>query len=494
MARNGKHSAESQTGFQVGAGDLEGLVFISGPCSGLPNRCSRRRIPNGVVYRPEVEVRDGSERLYSKYSLALFEVLDKEPSGATLGVEEHDEGPAAAVLRRRRRRQQQSNEGSSEQRVAKTAASKREAEDEVEDTSDEHYRKLHRKPEYMERRIRNREIELYQYAQWQEGQRMGSERWRQLNGSHQHLAAHQQLGHVGGGSEAGGSDATGATQPQSRCASPLPPNAKPNNNRVADAGAAKVEEADLGDGTTLINETLRRLDDMRTSDTTTRKRFKSGMRNELKALLDSSGYQDAQARSAATNNNNEDNTGSGNDASRAITKESPSPPPPPAAAVASVLNAVSNTSIVSADVAAAGGEPVQQQQQPPLSESERRVAHLGGTILEQLLVQAARLPPLAEEEASDDGEESEDEASDKASDEEDEASEEASDKDNDSESQSDNGSSSDDSQEGDADNASESPEAEDEEDAGDSCCCPREFELPQRLFGHMTKQREQQRL
>ncbi|KAJ2875951.1 hypothetical protein GGH93_001156 [Coemansia aciculifera] len=496
MARNGKHSAESQTGFQVGAGDLEGLVFISGPCSGLPNRCSRRRIPNGVVYRPEVEVRDGSERLYSKYNLALFEVLDKEPSGATLGVEEHDEGPAAAVLRRRRRRQQQSNEGSAEQRVAKTVASKREAADEVEDTSDEHYRKLHRKPEYMERRIRNREIELYQYAQWQEGQRMGSERWRQLNGSHQHLAIHQQLGHVGGGSEAGGSDATGATQPQSQCASPLPPSAKPNtNNRVADAGATKVEEADLGDGTAMINETLRRLDDMRTSDTTTRKRFKSGMRNELKALLDSSGYQDARARSVVTNNNNEDNTGSGNDASRAVAKESPSPPPPPAAAViASASNAVSNTSIVSVDVASASGESVQQQQQQPLSEAERRVAHLGGTILEQLLIQAARLPPLAEEEASDDGEESEDEASDKASDEEDEASEEASDEANDSESQSGNGSGSDDSQEGDADNASESPEAEDEEDAGDSCCCPREFELPQRLFGHMTKQREQQRL
>ncbi|KAJ2094807.1 hypothetical protein GGI16_005416, partial [Coemansia sp. S142-1] len=434
MARSGKHSAELQTGFQVGAGDLEGLVFISGPCSALPNHCSRRRIPNGVVYRPEVEVRDGSERLYSKYNLALFEVLDKEPSGALLGVEEHDEGPAAAVLRRRRRRQQQSNEGSSEQRVARTAASKREAADEVEDTSDEHYRKLHRKPEYMERRIRNREIELYQYAQWQEGQRMGSERWRQLNGSHQHLAAHLQLGHVGGGSEAGGSDATGATQPQSRCASPMLPSAKPNNgSRVtADAGATKVEEGDLGDGTALINETLRRLDDMQTSDTT-RKRFKSGMRNELKALLDSSGYQDARARSAA--NNTEDNTGSGNDASRTVAKESPSPPPQ---VVTSASNAVSNTSIVSTDLIAAGGDTVQQQQ-APLSESERRVAHLGGTILEQLLIQAARLPPLADEEASDDSEESEGDASDKASDEENEVSEEASDEDG--ESQSNNSSS-----------------------------------------------------
>ncbi|KAJ2335818.1 hypothetical protein GGH92_007923, partial [Coemansia sp. RSA 2673] len=310
-----------------------------------------------------------------------------------------------------------------------------------------------------------------------------------LNGSHQHLAAHLQLGHVGGGSEAGGSDATGATQPQSRCASPMPLSAKPNNgSRVAaDAGATKVEEADIGDGTALINETLRRLDDMQTSDTT-RKRFKSGMRNELKALLDSSGYQDARARSAA--NNTEDNTGSGNDASRAVAKESPSPPSPQV--VTSASNAVSNTSIVSADLIAASGDTIQQQQ-APLSESERRVAHLGGTILEQLLIQAARLPPLADEEASDDSEESEGEASDKSSDEEDEVSEEASDEDG--ESQSNNGSSdSDDSQEGDADNASEAPEAEDEEDAGDSCCCPREFELPQRLFGHMTKQREQQRL
>ncbi|KAJ2799338.1 hypothetical protein H4S07_005464 [Coemansia furcata] len=488
MARNGKLPAESQSGFQVGAGDLEGLVFISGPCSALPNRCTRQRIPAGVVYWPEVEVRDGSERLYSKYNLALFEVLDKGSSGATPSVEEHDEGPAAAVLRRRRRRQQQSNESRSELRVAKSAASKREAADEVEDTSDEHYRKLHRKPEYMERRIRNREIELYQYAQWQEGQRMGSERWRQLNGSHPHLAAHQQLGHAGGGggSEAGGSDATGATQPQSRCASPLPPSAKPGNGSrvVADAGATKVEEADLRDGTTLINETLRRLNAMQTSDATARKRFKSGMRNELRSLLDSSGYHDARARSSASNNNEDNNGGgSGNEASRPVRKESPPSPP----AVPSVLTTVSNTSIVSADVATTGGESVQQE---PLSESERKVAHLGGSILEQLLVQAARLPPLAGEEASDESDESEDEASDKVSDE-----EEVSDEASDGESQSDNGSSSDDDEkESDVDNASDSPEAEEEEDAGDSCCCPREFELPQRLFGHMTRQREQQRL
>ncbi|KAJ2492800.1 hypothetical protein IWW37_001098 [Coemansia sp. RSA 2050] len=431
---------------------------------------------------PEVEVKDGSERLYSKYNLALFEVLDKVPSGSTLDVEEHDEGPAAAVLRRRQRRQQQSNEGRSDQHVAKTVSSKRGALGEVEDTSDEHYRKLHRKPEYMERRIRNREIELYQYAQWQEGQRMGSERWRQLNSSHHHLAAHQLLGHVGGGSEAGGSDAAGVTQPQSRCASPLPLSAKSSNSSrvVADASANKIEGADLGDGTALINETLRRLDAMQTSETTSRKRFKSGMRNELRSLLDSSGYQDARARNGATNSNeNNGGDGGGNDVSQAAAREST---PPLLPVVASVSSAVSNTSIASVDVTAAGGEAV-----PPLTESERKVAHLGGSILEQLLIQAARLPPLAEDEASDSEEESEDEASSRASDDEEEDEDEASD----GEDQSDTGNSSDDGQESSADSASGSAEAE---DSGDSCCCPREFELPQRLFGHMTRQREQQRL
>ncbi|KAJ2022801.1 hypothetical protein IWW57_004379 [Coemansia sp. S610] len=485
----GKNSTELLPGFQIGASDLEGLVFISGPCSALPSGCTRQRIPQGVVYRPEVEVRDGSERLYSKYNLALFEVLDKAPSGVTLGVEEHDEGPAAAVLRRRQQRQQQqSNEDRSNQRVAKAASSKREALGEVEDTSDEHYRKLHRKPEYMERRIRNREIELYQYAQWQEGQRMGSERWRQLNGSHHHLAVHQLLGHVGGGSEAGGSDAAGATQPQSRCASPLPLSAKSigNSRVVADASATKTEETDLGDGTALINETLRRLDAMQTSETTSRKRFKSGMRNELRALLDSSGYQDARARSTTNINEDSSGDGSGNDVSQAAAKESTPPLPP---VVASVSSAVSNTSIASVDVTAAGGEAV-----PPLTESERKVAHLGGSILEQLLIQAARFPPLAEEEASDDGEESEDEDEDEASSQasgEDEEEEEDEAEASDGEDQSDSGHSSDDGQESDADTASDSSEPE---DSGDSCCCPREFELPQRLFGHMTRQREQQRL
>ncbi|KAJ2747347.1 hypothetical protein GGI20_000598 [Coemansia sp. BCRC 34301] len=459
-------AADSRSAFTVGVADLEALVFISGPCSALPNHCSRRQIPSGVVYRPEVEARDGSERLYSKYNLALFEVLDKDSSSETQGVEEHDEGPAAAVLKRRRRQQQrQASEAGSQKRVVKAVAKSDAAE--VEDTSDEHYRKLHRKPEYMERRVRNREIELYQYAQWQEGQRMGSERWRHLgSSSHHHLAPHQQLRHDGS-SDAGGSDAAVTTQPQSRCASPLTPSCKPNNgnNRVAAGSGVKSEEAaDPGDSTTLINETLRRLGVMRTSDSATaRKRFKSGMRNELKALLDSSGYQDARARSTANNNNDDSGSNGG--------KELPSLPQ-----VAYVSNAAGVAPVVSADVAAAVTENVAMQQL--LSEAERRVAHLGGSILEQLLIQAARLPPLAEDGASgDDDDGGDDEASEGEAEEEDRASDE------------DQSAHSDEGLEDDVDSNSDSLE----EDVGDSSCCPREFELPQRLFGHMTRQREQER-
>ncbi|KAJ2908801.1 hypothetical protein GGI21_002520 [Coemansia aciculifera] len=340
---------------------------------------------------------------------------------------------------------------------------------EVEDTSDEHYRKLHRKPEYMERRVRNREIELYQYAQWQEGQRMGSERWRQPgSGNHHHLPLHQQLRHDGG-SEAGGSDVTGATQPQSRCASPLTPSfCKP---------CVKGDEADLGDGTALINETLRRLDVMQTSDSsaTARKRFKSGMRNELKALLDSTGYQDARARSTANNNNgnaddNDVSNGNG-DGGNDVTL------------VVSVSTATNNTPVVGTDVVATGGESVALQQ--PLTEAERKAAHLSGTILEQLLIQAARLPPLGDEHSSDEdeGEEAKEEEEDeeKASDEAEE------DSDSSGEDQS-VGSVSDDEQENDATDNDDSASLEGG-DVSDSCCCPREFELPQRLFGHMTKQR-----
>ncbi|KAJ2633427.1 hypothetical protein GGF44_003696, partial [Coemansia sp. RSA 1694] len=362
----------------------------------------------------------------------------------------------------------------------------------VEDTSDEHYRKLHRKPEYMERRVRNREIELYQYAQWQEGQRIGSDRLRQLGGSHQHLASHQQPRHDGG-SEAGGSDAAGATQPQSRCASPLILSGKPSNggNRVAADVGAKGEEADPGDGTTLINETLRRLDAMQTSESATaRKRFKSGMRNELRALLDSSGYQDARARSAANNNNNDDSCSGngGNDVSRVAAKELP-----PLPLVASAPNTVSDAPAIGADVVVAAAEEPAALQQQPLSESERRAAHLGGTILEQLLIQAARLPPLAEDGASDDGEDG-DEASESEGEDEGEVSdkvEEGSEASGEGDDQGDS-SGSDGGQEEDAGSNSGSL-GDEAEDVGDSCCCPREFELPQRLFGHMTRQREQQR-
>ncbi|KAJ1999215.1 hypothetical protein H4R26_005159 [Coemansia thaxteri] len=444
MKQKSRSLAERQSGLKFGAGDLEGLVFISGPCSALPNHCTRRQLPSGIVRRPEVEVRDGAERLYSKYGLALFEVLSKDSSSGSPGVEKHDEGPAAAVLRRRRRRK---DEGKGELALTAKSTTMRDNETEAEDTSDEHYRKLHRKPEYIERRVRNREIELYQYARWQEDQRMGSERWRQLNG---HLPVHQQLAYIAD-SETGGSDGTGGTQPPSRCASPLIPSGN------------TVKEPEVGDGTALINETLRRLDEMQTSDSAA-KRSKRGMKNELRALLDSSGYQDARLRGAG---------GGDNGAPKAAVH------PLPPVGTCNASNAASNASVVSADTAPIGGAFAAQQ---PLSEAERKAAHLGGTILEQLLIQAARLPPLATAEASDD----------EGGDDESEGEEEVEEQESDSKNASSEDQASSAGSSADSNNDSDAGADEDATDneAGD-CCCPQEFALPQRVFGHMVRQREQ---
>ncbi|KAJ1726341.1 hypothetical protein LPJ61_005251, partial [Coemansia biformis] len=148
----------------IGPSDLARIVLVSGPCSVLPDRCRRVKVDTGPAYRPVVESRDGAERIYAKYNLPLFETLDGG-SGTTSesGEQRADDGPAAAVLRRRRVRQSRGSGGGNR----------------LEDVSDQHYQRLHRKPEYAEKRMRNRELELYQYARWRDGQRQESERRRQ---------------------------------------------------------------------------------------------------------------------------------------------------------------------------------------------------------------------------------------------------------------------------------------------------------------------------
>ncbi|KAJ2535103.1 hypothetical protein EV175_006952, partial [Coemansia sp. RSA 1933] len=125
----------------------------------------------GLTYRPVVEVRDGSDRLYSKNNLPLFETIGPQPTHeppAPPVASNGNGGPAGAVLRRRQ--QQRRSIGLVVNPMRRDIKLGNGAD--VEDVSDEHYRKLHRKPEYMEKRIRNREIELYQYSRWQESQHL----------------------------------------------------------------------------------------------------------------------------------------------------------------------------------------------------------------------------------------------------------------------------------------------------------------------------------
>ncbi|KAJ1954853.1 hypothetical protein EC988_002206 [Linderina pennispora] len=205
--------------------NLESLVLITGPCSTLPDHCQRRRLPPGLVYHPVVEAAEGDEPLYIKNKLPLFEVIDEAPAAG----ENADDSPAAAVLRRRRMRQQQQKQ---------TALG---ADGQEEDTSDAHYQHLHRKPEYVEKRVRTREVELYQYARWQEE----SGRTPKL---HANIDS---------------------------CATPT-------------AATPTVEH----DESLLINETLKRLENAPTANMHKRQRI--GMRKELASLLDSAGFQEAR--------------------------------------------------------------------------------------------------------------------------------------------------------------------------------------------------------
>ncbi|KAJ1662786.1 hypothetical protein IW140_004976 [Coemansia sp. RSA 1813] len=215
----------------ISAADLDGLVIVSGPRNHLPatSCCTRRKLEPGLTYRPIVEVRDGSERLYSKNSLPLFEIIGARniKNGSESETTDDDKGPAGAVLRRRR-----------SGIVKRNAANGKKAEEE-EDISDEHYRKLHRKPEYVEKRIRNREIELYQYSRWQESQHKSA------------VAAAVEEAATESGSDA------------------LPP-------------------------VDIISEALRKLDSTDDTDSNSSGHRRQRRRKELLALVDSNGYQKAQ--------------------------------------------------------------------------------------------------------------------------------------------------------------------------------------------------------
>ncbi|KAJ2161034.1 hypothetical protein GGF46_001781 [Coemansia sp. RSA 552] len=378
------------------ASDLERLVVITGPRAVLPSHCQYRDIRTQCIYRPVVEAGDGSEKLYTKNNLPLFEVLG--PGGNALdedAEQQEDEGPVAAVLRRRRNQQRQLKR--ERRKTAKNGSSRNEEESEppLEDTSDAHYQKLHRKPEYIEKRMRNREIELYQYARWQENQRQESERRRQqlLRYSHAHTHHGPNEGPAGVG-EAG-------TQPSSACASPAPGSA-----RVADDSG----EAQPGD---------------KAHAPRPRKR----------------------ARPAAS--------------------------PGPSSGESSPPSNVSADGEAH-EVDSEAGHALKPQLR--LSEPERKAAHLGGIILEQFLVLSEHLPrqPTLMSPRSD---ASEDESSGSKSDGDDSSSE--------AESVGDAGSGAEDagSEAGDSDAGSTSTGC---------ACCPREFSLPRRLVGQVSKQREAQ--
>ncbi|KAJ2777288.1 3-phosphoinositide dependent protein kinase-1 [Coemansia interrupta] len=257
--------------------DLEGLVVVAGPGASLPPGRAPRQTTL-VVPRPVVETHDLAERLYAKNGLPLFEVLKDASSQDVSDTEQTGkEGPVAAVLRRRQRRRQSSR---SSLDVGQQTMG--------EDLSDEYYRRLHRRPEYLEKRIRNRELELYQYARWRETQRRG-----QRNG--------------------------GGSEPAAAAAAVL--ETKPDALQAPEKKDTAVAED---------------------------KRKRGVRSNELRGLADSPGFARAQDRASSS------------------------------AAGGGSLSPVA--------------EAVDGPRVPELSPAERRAARLGGCVLEQLLIQAARLP------------------------------------------------------------------------------------------------------
>ncbi|KAJ1901043.1 hypothetical protein LPJ66_001052 [Kickxella alabastrina] len=371
------HSKEVGT-----SGDLEGLVVISGPCSSLPDRCTRRRQIPAPQYRPQVEHHDNTERLYSKHKLPLFEILHE--TNHLQDAQSNEDGPAAAVLRRRR------------QKRWCAAAEKGEGEEEEEDLTDEHYRRLHRKPEYLEKRVRNRELELYQYARWREAQMRNAEVASAVVVEEKHEAVGRP--------------------------------AKPNNDNDNDNDDKEEEdeEEDEGRDQTAVVASAKR----------------QRVSNELKGLADSPGFAKAREKAAST--------------------------PSATVAIAAEVKIPPATSVAPAGAASADPAEAERGDLPVLSLAERRAAHLGGCILEQLLVQAAHLPADEAREAdSDEGDEG------------------------------DEGDEDDDEDEGGGSESANNEEGDDEENSEDEeagavlgCCCPREFALPVRLYGHTMKQRD----
>ncbi|KAJ1732478.1 hypothetical protein LPJ72_003400 [Coemansia sp. Benny D160-2] len=380
--------------------DLDRLVVLSGPRNCLPAAacCIRRSLPPKLSYfRPVVEVRDGSDRLYSKYNLPLFEVIvasgeteqektkagsagfgssltskttaasnAKNTNGGDNISSDSDSGgrsgPAAAVLRRRRSGLVTKSIGSNHAvsgGISQTKQNKmkqqqqQEMEIEKEDVSDDHYRKLHRKPEYVEKRIRNREIELYQYSRWQEN--IISEALRELD-------------------------------------------------------SAASDDNDAGDGGA-------------------NKRPRQRRRKELLALMDSVGFQKAQQQIQLQNQQQQQNGGT----------QQAAPSPLCTAKKTKQQQPITKKKKKKEAKQAADHSQTAESASAVPSENQhydRKLAHLGGVVLEQFLVQASRFPP-------------------------------------------------------------EPPEALDA-DAADSqtrrshChpCCPRDFELPPRLYNQVIKQRK----
>ncbi|KAJ2453297.1 hypothetical protein EV183_002354 [Coemansia sp. RSA 2336] len=316
----------------VGASDLERIVIITGPQSALPKDCQQHSINTGLAYRPVVDAHEGVERLYAKFNLPLFEILSETKVKPEEDEQQDDNGPASAVLKRRRDKQRRSI------RSANPAKSSNLSKAALEDISDEHYQRLHRKPEYIEKRIRNREIELYQYARWQEGQRKASERSRQ-----QLVQYNRGFMHHGGSDHAALAGSDGA-QASSRCASPMHANSTDGNKSVAHA----EPDSSLANGRT-------------------RKRAKPaiGMRKDT-AMSSAKNSPRTRAASPAPSN--------GSSTPSSVSGESH---------MEHVAEPLSSNAEKLAELGI--------EQQPRLTDAERKTARLAGNILEQFWVQASRL-------------------------------------------------------------------------------------------------------
>ncbi|KAJ2839894.1 hypothetical protein J3B01_000280 [Coemansia erecta] len=390
------------------ASDLERIVIISGPQSVLPTPCQQHIIDSGLLYRPVVDTHEGVERLYAKHNLPIFEIIDSNSSKAD-DITQNDKERAGPVLRRRPKQPTHAN-GLGGKTSGKHIGSA------LEDTSTEHYQKLHRKPEYIEKRVRNREIELYQYARWQDGQRKESERRRmQLSRYNQGYVHH--MGD-GAGSEAG-------TQASSQCASPIHVHVeskdKPNTSEVLDAHDT--------------NGACQRA----------RKRAKPsiGMRKDIVAPRAKNSPRTRAASPAPSSRSNSQDSA--------------------CADVGHIAELRLSDDSAKDDLNA---------EQTILTEAERKAAHVAGNILEQFLVQAARLPmqTMPESRAPSVRSVSEDESA--------------------LEDESEDGS-------GDESNDAESDGSDESVDERVDCtgcrsCCPREFALPPRLTEYILKQRKTQ--